>query len=98
VSLVTASDCDPARLAAAIDDLGRLGRVEVTRNKAIVCVVGAELVGNTAALGRIFGAISAVGIKAATVSQSASEINVGFLVDEREIAAAVTALHGLLLE
>jgi aspartate kinase len=98
VSLVTSSDCDPARLDAAIGELAKLGRVEVQRKKAIVCVVGAELVGNAAALGRIFGAISAEGIKAAMVSQSASEMNVGFLVDEREIAAAVTALHGLLLD
>jgi len=98
VSLVTSSGCDAARLNAAIDELSRLGRVELQTKKAIVCVVGAELVGNAAALGRIFGAISAEGIKAAMVSQSASEINVGFLVDEAEIEAAVTALHGLLLE
>jgi len=98
VSLVTASGCDAGRLDAAIGELAQLGRVEVQRRKAIVCVVGAELVGNAAALGRIFGAISAEGIKAAMVSQSASEINVGFLVDESEIGAAVTALHTLLLE
>jgi aspartate kinase len=98
VSLVTSNDCDEARLSAAVAELGRLGRVDVRRNKAIVCVVGAELVGEAAALGRIFGAISAAGINAAMVSQSASEMNVGFLVDEAEIAKAVEALHGLLLE
>jgi aspartate kinase len=98
VSLVTSSGCDEARLCAAVDELAGLGRVDVRRRKAIVCVVGAELVGNAAALGRIFGAISAEGIKAEMVSQSASEINVGFLVDEAEITPAVIALHGLLLE
>jgi aspartate kinase len=97
VSLVTASDCDPARLDAALAELAGLGRAELHPQKAIVCVVGAELVGNPTALGRIFGAISAVGIKASMVSQSASQINVGFLVDESEIGAAVAALHGLLL-
>ena len=98
VSLVTSSDCDEARLAAALDELARLGRVDVRRNKAIVCVVGAELVGEASALGRIFGAISSAGINVALVSQSASETNVGLLVDESEIAAAVHALHDLLLE
>lgn len=98
VSLVTSSGCDPARLRAAADELARFGRVEIGTGKAIVCVVGAELSGNAAALGRIFGAISAEGIRAEMVSQSAAAINVGFLVDEREIAAAVRALHGLLLD
>ena len=98
VSLVTASDCDASRLDAALADLAGLGRVEIRRGKAIVCVVGAELVDNPAALGAIFGAISAAGIRAEMVSQSAAAINVGFLVDDSEIAPAVTALHGLLLE
>jgi aspartate kinase len=98
VSLVTSSDCDEVKLAAALEELKRLGRVDVRRNKAIVCVVGSELVGEASALGRIFGAVSAAGINAAMVSQSASEMNVGFLVDESEIAAAVHALHDLLLE
>jgi len=98
VSLVTDSGVDEPRLEAALAELADLGLVEAERGKAIVCVVGQELKGRAGVLGRIFGAISARGIKAKMVSQSASELNVGFLVDEAEITTAVRALHELLLE
>jgi len=68
------------------------------RGKTIVCVVGQELKGTAGVLGKIFGAISTRGIKAKMVSQSASELNVAFLVDNDEITPAVRALHELLLE
>jgi aspartate kinase len=98
VSLITGSGYDEQRLQAALDDLGGLGWVEVERHKTIVCVVGQELKGTAGVLGKIFGAVSANGIKAKMVSQSASELNVAFLVDNDEIVPAVRALHELLLE
>jgi aspartate kinase len=98
VSLVTDSDYDPSRLDEALSELEDLGRVEVERDKTIVCVVGQELRGKAGVLGKIFGAVSARGIKAKMVSQSASELNVSFLVDNAEIEPAVRALHELLLE
>lgn len=97
VSLVTASGCDAELLEAARDDLAELGEVEIEKSKAIVCVVGEELAGAVGALEKIFGALSRSGIKAGMVSHSASEINVGLLVDEEEIEPTVRALHDLLL-
>jgi aspartate kinase len=98
VSLVTDSGYDESRLDEALHELEDLGRVDVERGKTIVCVVGQELRGKAGVLGRIFGAVSGQGIKAKLVSQSASELNVAFLVDNAEVAPAVRALHELLLE
>jgi aspartate kinase len=97
VSLVTESGCDEDCLRAALAELTGLAYVKAERGKAVICVVGEELRGRAEVLGRIFGAVSACGIKARMVSQSASEINVAFLVDNEEIAPAVRSLHGVLL-
>jgi aspartate kinase len=98
VSLVTESGVDGDRLEEARAALEGLGRARVEAGKAIICVVGEELAGRPGVLARIFGAVSAQGIKARMVSQAATEINVAFLVDDAEIEPAVRALHELLLE
>jgi aspartate kinase len=98
VSLVTDNGYDESRLDEALRELEDLGRVDVERKKTIVCVVGQELKGKAGVLGRIFGAVSGQGIKAKLVSQSASELNVAFLVDNAEVGPAVRALHELLLD
>jgi aspartate kinase len=97
VSLVTESGVDPGRLEAARDRLAALAAARVETGKAVICVVGEELAGRPGVLARIFGAVSALGIKARMVSQAATEINVAFLVDEAEVEPAVRALHELLL-
>jgi aspartate kinase len=97
VSLVTDKHYEGRQLENALGKMGTLGEVEVETKKAIICVVGEELKGSVGVLGQIFGAISNRGIKAKMVSQSASEINVAFLVDNAEIEPAVCALHALLV-
>ncbi len=96
VSLVTDRNYNEELLGGALEDLKKLGEVGVEREKAIICVVGEELKGQAGVLGAIFGAVSGQGIKAKMVSQSASEINVAFLVENTEIEPVVRALHKLL--
>jgi aspartate kinase len=98
VSLVTDRDYTGPRLEAALAVLADLGDASAERGKAIICVIGEELRGEVNALGRIFGRLAADGIKAKMVSQSASEINIAFLVDNAEIEASVKALHALMGE
>ncbi len=97
VSLVTTGGYDHEALGAALEDLEGIARVEAEPGKAIICVVGEELKGKAGVLGKIFGAVSSRGIKAKMVSQSASEINVAFLVDNVELKSAVRALHEIVL-
>lgn len=98
VSLVTDRNYAGPRLDAAVAALGALGAACAEGEKAIICVVGEELVGEVGMLGRIFHRLAEQGIKAKMVSQSSSEINIAFLVDNHEIEASVRALHGLILE
>jgi aspartate kinase len=97
VSMVTDRSYAGTELDAAIAALGELGVASVERGKAIVCVIGEELRGQVDALGRIFGSLTDRGIKARMVSQSASEINIAFLVNNPQIEEAVRALHALLI-
>jgi aspartate kinase len=97
VSMITDRHYADDLLANAVEDLENLGRVSVESRKAIICVIGEELRGQVGVLGAIFTTLSERGIKAKMVSQSGSEINVAFLVENSEIELAVRALHGLLL-
>jgi aspartate kinase len=79
---------DPALLA----DLGALGEVTVTRDRAIICVVGEGLRGTPGVPARIFGSLDALPIE--MVSLGASKINLTFVVKEQHAAEAVKRLHG----
>ncbi|MFH1436189.1 MAG: aspartate kinase [Pseudomonadota bacterium] len=96
VSFVTARPYESGVLEPAAAELGGLGEVAMEMDKAVVCVVGEELRGNHEVLGKVFKTLGESGINARMVSQSASEINVAFLVDNAQIDPAVTALHGLI--
>ncbi len=97
VSMVTDRDYSGTELESAIAALAELGEATVEHGKAIICVIGEELKGQVDVLGRVFGNLTARGIKARMVSQSASEINVAFLVDNTQIEESVKALHALVI-
>ena len=97
VSMVTDHDYSGAIMDAAMHDLSALGEAGVEHGKTIICVVGEELKGRADVLEQVFGSLRARGIKARMVSQSSSEINVAFLVDNSEVQTAVTALHKLIV-
>jgi aspartokinase/homoserine dehydrogenase 1 len=53
--------------------------------------------GSPEVLGKISSSIGREGVKARVVSQSASELNIAFLVRNSEIEKTVKALHSLIL-
>jgi aspartate kinase len=95
ISLITDRAYTEEELGPALAELEKIAKVSLEREKAIICVVGEEMKGNAAILGRIFTELGREGINARMVSQSASELNVAFLVDNSQIARAVRALHKL---
>ncbi len=97
VSMVTDRDTSCQVLDAAMDDLRKLGDVEIQSGLAIICVVGEELRGQPRVTGRIFGAVEARGVKPLMVSRSSLAINVAFLARNEEIEPAVLVLHELIL-
>ena len=74
-----------------VEELERLGRVQVRRDGAIICVVGEALRETPGIAARIFRAIEPVNIQ--MISQGASKINVTLVVDDGQAAEAVTRLH-----
>lgn len=74
-----------------IKALGALGEVEIEHKVATVSVVGDNLRMSRGVAGRIFGSLRNVNLR--MISQGASEINVGVVVGESDVAAAVSALH-----
>jgi aspartate kinase len=97
VSFITDRAYKDERLRPALAELEGIAKVSLEREKAIICVVGEEMRGNAAVLGKIFTALGQEGINAMMVSQSASELNIAFLVDNSQITLAVQALHRLVM-
>ncbi|MBN2419424.1 MAG: aspartate kinase [Deltaproteobacteria bacterium] len=97
VSLITDVK-DMARLAALQRELEIIGKVEIDFNKTIVAVVGEGMKNIIGLASRIFRAVAAAGVNLQMISQGASEINLAFLVDNKEIPATVKALHGEFFE
>ena len=74
-----------------IQALTAIGEVELEHKVATVSVVGDNLRMSKGVAGRIFSALKGVNLR--MISQGASEINVGFVVKEDAVSAAVSALH-----
>jgi aspartate kinase len=74
-----------------IQALSAIGDVEIEHRVATVSVVGDNLRLSNGVAGRIFSSLRNVNLR--MISQGASEINVGFVVEEQDVAAAVSALH-----
>lgn len=91
VSLTVDSKQDLSKLLA---DLRQFTDAEAEPGKAIIAVIGENLRGRPGTLARIFGAIGDVNVR--MVSQGASEINIGFVIEEKDVPVAVQRLHRLL--
>ena len=79
------------RLEAIKHDLSGIGEVTVERERAIVCVVGDNLKVTPGVAARLFGAIENTNVN--MISQGASEINLTFVIDDKEVDRVVRRLH-----
>jgi aspartate kinase len=83
------------RLEAINRDLSAIGEVTIERDKAIVCVVGDNLKFTPGIAAGVFRALGDSKVNVNMISQGASEINLTFVIDEKEIQKAVSQLHGV---
>jgi aspartate kinase len=88
VSLTVDSN-DKLPLIAA--DLSKLADVNYEGKKALVCLVGEDIRGQSGMAAQVFGAIRHVNVR--MISQGASEINMSFMIDEEDADEAVRSLH-----
>jgi aspartate kinase len=88
VSLTVDSN-DKLPLIAA--DLGKLADVKYEGKKALVCLVGEDIRGQSGMAAQVFGAIRHINVR--MISQGASEINMSFMIEEEDADEAVRSLH-----
>ncbi len=88
VSLTVDSN-DKLPLIAA--DLSQLADVKYEGKKALVCLVGEDIRGQSGMAAQVFGAIKHVNVR--MISQGASEINMSFMIEEDDADEAVRSLH-----
>ncbi|MCV4820086.1 ACT domain-containing protein, partial [Escherichia coli] len=74
-----------------VEDLRRLGDVEVESGYAVICVVGEGLRASTGLAAKIFSTVADVNI--ALVSHGASAVNLTFVVKENDAAKVISRLH-----
>lgn len=88
VSLTVDSN-DKLPLIAA--DLSKLADVNYEGKKALVCLVGEDIRGQSGMAAQVFSAIRHVNVR--MISQGASEINMSFMIEEEDADEAVRSLH-----
>jgi aspartate kinase len=79
------------KLPAIAADLGKLADVKYEGKKALVCMVGEDIRGQSGMAARVFGAIRHINVR--MISQGASEINMSFMIEEEDADEAVRSLH-----
>jgi aspartate kinase len=78
-------------LAPIVADLEKIASVTLDTKKALICLVGEDIRGRSGIAARVFDAVKHVNIR--MISQGASEINMSFMIDEKNVEEAVRALH-----
>jgi aspartate kinase len=79
------------RLAEVCAELEQIADVKLEGGKALICMVGEDIRGQSGISGRVFSAIRHVNVR--MISQGASEINMSFMIEEADVEEAVRALH-----
>jgi aspartate kinase len=79
------------RIPQIADELAQIADVKYEGRKAIVCLVGENIRGQSGIAARIFTAISDINVR--MISQGASEINITFVIEEDDVPETVRRLH-----
>jgi aspartate kinase len=79
------------RLPAICAELGKIADVKFEGNKALICMVGEDIRGQSGISGRVFSAIRHINVR--MISQGASEINMSFMIEESDVDEALRSLH-----
>jgi aspartate kinase len=78
-------------LPAIVADLSKLADVKCEGRKALVCMVGEDIRGQSGIAAQVFSAVRHVNVR--MISQGASEINMSFMIEEDDAEEAVRSLH-----
>ncbi|MBU1024212.1 aspartate kinase [bacterium] len=78
---------------SATKEIKEFADVIVEYNKAVVCLIGENMSGKIGVAARVMNAVSKAGVNIRMISQDAREYNIALLIEEDDVAKAVTSLH-----
>ena len=82
-----------SKLKEIVKELSPVAKISVHSKKAIVCLVGMGIHKRKGVAGEVFATLGRAGISIDQISQGASEINITFVLDEKDADKAVQILH-----
>jgi len=85
-------------LSPLLADLKQLGEVEVETGKAIVCLVSEGIKYKVGVAASVFGTLATANVNIHMISQGASEINIGVVIEESDLPEAIRHLHARFFE
>ena len=92
--LVKRQDMDKAIITLELNFLGKLiKRINVSENVAVIAVVGLGMRGIKGVAARTFGAVAKKDINVIMITQGSSELNLAFVIEDKNCEEAVNALH-----
>jgi aspartate kinase len=80
-------------LEIALLGRGTISEVTAEDDVAVVAVMGANMKGTLGVASRIFATVANAGINIRMIAQGSSELNISFVVKEKDGAAVVKAIH-----
>ncbi|MBD5186139.1 MAG: bifunctional aspartate kinase/homoserine dehydrogenase I [Bacteroidales bacterium] len=98
-SLAVKNDSAEAALAALREEFaselaeGRISSISAQHDLATVAIVGENMKNNSAVAGKLFNTLGRNGISVIAFSQGASETNISFVIDLRNLSKALNVIH-----
>ncbi|GEQ67077.1 hypothetical protein JCM33374_g740 [Metschnikowia sp. JCM 33374] len=85
-------------LKYALKELRLMGTVDITRNMAIVSLVGKQMANFIGIAGNMFKILADEKINIEMISQGANEINISAVINSKDTILALKSIHAILLE
>lgn len=97
ISMALNADISSRDLERAIGELRRVGTVDVSKDMAILSLVGKQMKNMVGIASKMFSTLASANVNIEMISQGASEINISCVIDEKDSTKALNAIHSRLL-
>ncbi|KAG0230881.1 Aspartate/glutamate/uridylate kinase [Mortierella sp. GBAus27b] len=97
ISMALGANVMEDEMEKAMESLRSLGAVSVTKDMAILSLVGKQMKNMVGISGQMFTTLAKAGINIEMISQGASEINISCVILERQAVQALNVIHDELL-
>ena len=82
----------------AISELKNIGKIEVLKEMAIICITGKDIKNKPEILENIFRVLKNIDISTEIISQGVSPLSISFVINQEDADNAIRELHKELFE